>query len=113
MENKVNWNNTMSNLPTIIKGIGSIILTILKLPNFIWKLPFLGKLRGIRMTLLTVLGSIHAILLTVNIDVVSGTICKIIELFNYECDTSVIVSVFNKVMLFIITALAIEDQQSK
>lgn len=113
MENKTNWNKTLENMPTIITGIGSLILTILKLPNFIWKLPFLGSLRGIRMTLLTVLGSIHAILLTFDINVISTTVCQFADLFKLTCNSEIIVSTFNKIMMFIITALAIEDQQSK
>ena len=106
----VNWSETINKLPNTVKSIGSILLVLLKLPNFLWMIPGLSKLKGIRMALLTTLGSIHAVFLTIDIDMLSSSICAISDLMKWHCDSELIVSWFNRLMIWILAALAIEDK---
>lgn len=112
-KNSINWNQTFNGLPLWLSSTLNFVGWVLKLPNYVWLIPGLSKLKGIRMLVLTALGSIHAILLTVDIDMLSAAVCGISDLFKWNCDAQLIVSWFNKIMMWIIAALAIEDKNNK
>ncbi|NOT37919.1 MAG: hypothetical protein HOP11_11125 [Saprospiraceae bacterium] len=115
MENKnfTDWAGLFNKMPFILRGLGIVVSYILKLPNYIWSLPGLSKLKGIRMLMITILGSIQAFGLAFDVNLLSEAICNVAGLFNLNCNPEIFIAWFGKIMVWIAAALAIEDKEKK
>lgn len=111
MKNKqVDWKEGVDKSPKWVQAVLAGIGYIIKLPNFIWNIPGLSKLKGIRMIVLSVLVAINEALAGMDIQMMSGAACKVAELFNKICDPNTFVLWYNIITGWLIAALAVEDK---
>jgi len=101
-----NWDKMPKWLQVILSGIGSFI----KIPNVIWNLPILNKLKGVRLVVMSVLVGLNEAMGAFDHNMVAELSCRAAEMFNKICDPANIVLWFNIISGWLIAALAIEDK---
>lgn len=94
-----------------MKQIFEIIKWIAKSPNYIWNLPILNKIKGIRLSLLVALGALTKFLGTIDVDVLGNLTCTIASLLNRPCDSEGIATMITTVYAWLMAALMLEDNE--
>lgn len=115
MSNKTSksWGDIFSSFPKWIQDSLKAIGWVLKIPNFVWNLPGLSKLKGVRLLLLTVLAVIYKLMSAFDYNILADTVCGMFAMFQKECDTEKIVAVITELYVWLAAALAVEDKSTK
>lgn len=110
MENVTNWQETFEKFPVWLKTLLNLISQIIKAPNFIWNLPGLKKLKGIRLLVISALGFLYTFLQSMDIDLLSQAICGAAQMMKVVCEPGMIVGTLKAIMAWLALGLAIEDK---
>lgn len=111
MNTQVNWSEQYSTLPKWMQTTLNGIAWLLSIPNFVWSIPGLSKLKGIRMILLTVVAVLYNVFGSFDYNIIADTICKVAAMFGKECDQQWWVNAFTMFYAWLTAALAIEDKK--
>lgn len=110
IQKNVDWQSAYEGLPKWVTTVTNLIGWFLKIPNFIWVIPGLSKLKGIRLLLISVLAAIYTGLSAFDIDLLTKAICGIADLLKWNCCAQSIAAVFKALMMWLAAALAVEDK---
>jgi len=113
MENVTNWEQTFEKFPLWLKTLLNFIAWIIKIPNFVWNIPGLSKLKGIRLLVLAALGFLYTFLQSMDIDLLSQAICGAAQMMKVVCEAETIVGFLKGLMAWLALGLAIEDKTKK
>lgn len=114
MSNKttqVNWSEAYAGLPSWVLTVTNFVGWIIKLPNFIWNIPGLSKLKGIRLLVITVLAAVYTALSAIDVDILVQGICGIADVFKMNCNAQGISEMVKALMMWLAAALAVEDKK--
>lgn len=109
--------NTTNTAPQ--KGVWSVIVTVissvLKLPNWIWEVPLLNKLKGFRLILSVGIASLFSLFHAIDWHIVSEQFCNIYHLISPEglCDPASIEMKIITIFTGLATSLKLEDMDEK
>lgn len=101
------------------KGVWSVIVTvissILKLPNWVWEVPLLNKLKGFRLILSIGIAAVFSIFHAMDWHIISEQICNLYHLAKPEslCDPGSIEIKIISVFTGLATSLKLEDMEEK
>jgi len=113
MENVTNWEQTFEKFPLWLKTLLNFIAWLIKIPNFVWNIPGLSKLKGIRLLVLSALGFIYTFLQSIDIDLMSEAICGAAQMMKVVCEPKLIIGILKAIMAWLALGLAIEDKTNK
>ena len=108
--NQVDWSGAYAGLPSWVLTVTNFVGWIIKIPNFVWGLPGLSKLKGIRLLIITILAAVYTSLSAVDVDILTKGICGIADVFKTNCNADTIAATVKAVMMWLAAALAVEDK---
>lgn len=106
----LDWKESFKTWPKWIQLLLNFLASILKAPNFIWNIPGLSKLKGIRLIVITILLGFQEAMAGIDINVIAGVGCKVAESFDKICDPTLITRLYEGIMGWLGVALALEDK---
>lgn len=110
MSTQKTWNESYDELPKFLSQILGFIGWFLKLPNIIWNIPFLSKMKGIRLLVLSGMAVIYNFMGGFDFNIIAESICGIYKMIGKECDPALWVKWLTIIYAWLAAGLVVEDK---